>query len=680
MNIKTIQKISCFIICMSFLTYQSSAQLTVNEYNNVGINDPDKETTDSVSLFIHNEILPGSSFNHGIYNKLTYEPPSGSSYSYSENESKTGMTNFLDINTKNEQTAVKNIITSKGKSNKIGLTNSITQKGNDWNNFAIGVENNIVEGVGKIYGIHQNLEHIGTTANKEVMGIKNDFLSEGLANIYGMNNLFQCNQSGNTASIYGLRNEFQDKNNQLNNHKFGVVNVINGRGYKIGFKNYMRATDGGWRGLENDIVSDSHGGIAIENNITSNGWTAIIKNTLTNNSTSDNFFGIDQNLQPSRNHTKSAIGIRNVIGTVGNSGTIYGTQNLLTLSNINRRAGTSFGAYNRVTNSNMDGVSFGTYNEIRVNAHNQFNIAVTGVVTRESGFNTTLGGTQIGVLAECIPNEAEGYAAYFSGHSVNLNGASLLGSDRRFKKEINNLEDASSIIQKLDGTSYKLKSDTNQRSANAEKLHYGFIAQDVKKVLPDLVYEIPYIKSTTDGKINMEDDKYLAINYNGVIPILVEAHKELTAKNEVIIRENKSLKSTLEKTIAAQTEMLETYKALEKKIEILQAQVQAIDNCTDCISESADVLYMSKERITEDRGTLVYPNPATDQVVVETKGIEGEYSIHVIDMQGRILSTTHSEETMNVVKTGHLAAGTYIVRVEQDGELIKNHEIVIQRL
>lgn len=76
--------------------------------------------------------------------------------------------------------------------------------------------------------------------------------------------------------------------------------------------------------------------------------------------------------------------------------------------------------------------------------------------------------------------------------------------------------------------SYTLKPNAGDNGASRSKaaavsagdrhLQYGFIAQEVKEVYPDLVYEDP--------------DGLLSIDYTGFIPILVDAMKDLKAKVE----------------------------------------------------------------------------------------------------------------------------------------------------
>jgi hypothetical protein len=91
-------------------------------------------------------------------------------------------------------------------------------------------------------------------------------------------------------------------------------------------------------------------------------------------------------------------------------------------------------------------------------------------------------------------------------------------SDRRFKENIIPITSALSIVSKLNGYRYtRNDEDTND-------VHVGFVAQEVKAVLPEVV---TYDK----GK-----DIY-AISYGNVTAVLVEAIKDIT-KKEVIKTQN----------------------------------------------------------------------------------------------------------------------------------------------
>jgi hypothetical protein len=85
-------------------------------------------------------------------------------------------------------------------------------------------------------------------------------------------------------------------------------------------------------------------------------------------------------------------------------------------------------------------------------------------------------------------------------------------SDKTLKKDIKPIENALSKIQDLEGVTFTWKDPSITNIVN----DIGFIAQDVKKVLPTLVRE------NENGKLSMR--------HQGIIPILVEAVKELKAE------------------------------------------------------------------------------------------------------------------------------------------------------
>lgn len=118
-----------------------------------------------------------------------------------------------------------------------------------------------------------------------------------------------------------------------------------------------------------------------------------------------------------------------------------------------------------------------------------------------------------------------GYDA--AGNPTNNNtiyaGAFSATSDRRLKKGIKDIDGALDKVLKLRGANYYWN------NGNADKaMQYGFIAQELQEVMPDAV------SSSGDG--------YLAVKYDAVTPVLVEAMKELNDKVETVEDEVDQLK------------------------------------------------------------------------------------------------------------------------------------------
>jgi trimeric autotransporter adhesin len=90
--------------------------------------------------------------------------------------------------------------------------------------------------------------------------------------------------------------------------------------------------------------------------------------------------------------------------------------------------------------------------------------------------------------------------------------SSSSASDGRYKKDIEPLKASLDKVMKLNGVSYKWKMEGNPGSGFSEGRQIGLVAQDVERVLPELVY--------TDSK------GYKSLAYDKLVPVLVEALKE----------------------------------------------------------------------------------------------------------------------------------------------------------
>ncbi len=97
-------------------------------------------------------------------------------------------------------------------------------------------------------------------------------------------------------------------------------------------------------------------------------------------------------------------------------------------------------------------------------------------------------------------------------------------SDERLKKNIEPLkDDCIEKLQKLNPVSYQWKTQTD------DKLHFGFIAQEVEEILPELVSE----------NENKDGTKYKGVAMDDLIPYLVKYYQYLSKKLEMI-KENRS--------------------------------------------------------------------------------------------------------------------------------------------
>ena len=75
------------------------------------------------------------------------------------------------------------------------------------------------------------------------------------------------------------------------------------------------------------------------------------------------------------------------------------------------------------------------------------------------------------------------YAAYFGNRIVVTNEVNVV-SDRRVKKNISDIQDMTSIIKNIEPKTYNLLNEQDQ-----DQKHYGFLAQQVQELIPELVSE-----------------------------------------------------------------------------------------------------------------------------------------------------------------------------------------------
>jgi hypothetical protein len=117
------------------------------------------------------------------------------------------------------------------------------------------------------------------------------------------------------------------------------------------------------------------------------------------------------------------------------------------------------------------------------------------------------------------PSESSGYKLEVAGNlkCTNLQCVSVTQtSDARYKKNIENIGNALDDINKLNPVSYLL---LNQESADRKS--YGFIAQELKDIFPEVVVE------------PSDDNDMYGINYTSIIPLLTKSIQELTKKIEL---------------------------------------------------------------------------------------------------------------------------------------------------
>jgi hypothetical protein len=258
--------------------------------------------------------------------------------------------------------------------------------------------------------------------------------------------------------------------------------------------------------------------------------------------TVDTLYGTwSQALNNSTGSTTSSFGLRGSANNIGggtntNSYGSYGmsitfgtsrTDNQYGMYGFSNNASTatmtnSFGAASRVWNKNgtiinaygmaigdslIPGIGYSTGNIVNgyglyiggIQANNKWSIYSTDA-TAPSYFAGNVG---IGTTIPAFALDVQGQVA--------SNGV-VLTSDAKFKKNLLSISNPLDKVLNLNGLSYEWKTDEYKEKNFPDGRHYGVVAQEIEKVLPEVVI--------TDAK----GEKSVA--YSEIIPVLIEAIKE----------------------------------------------------------------------------------------------------------------------------------------------------------
>lgn len=214
----------------------------------------------------------------------------------------------------------------------------------------------------------------------------------------------------------------------------------------------------------------------------------------------------------------------------------------------------------------------------------------------------------------------------------------LQTSDRRYKTNIKTLDGAMDKVLAMRGTSYDFAADFLPQNFTAGK-QVGFIAQEMKTIMPELVKE--------------DANGMLAINYTGVIPVLVEALKE---QHEVI--EEK------ENRIAA----------LEAQNNELQSRLTRIEAALGITTGR-----QSSNGKTESVSAKVSPNPTSGLVTIDLLNASSAKTIvvNIIDASGRkvVTQTVASGEFNIQFDLSQLPAGVYVAQVMANGKMVSSNKV-----
>ena len=122
-----------------------------------------------------------------------------------------------------------------------------------------------------------------------------------------------------------------------------------------------------------------------------------------------------------------------------------------------------------------------------------------------------------------------------SGEIRATNNVTAFYSDKRLKDIVGPIDNALYKVSKISGVYYTQNKLAESFGYNNYEQQVGVIAQEIQEVLPEAVKFAPFDREIKDGnEVSKSGEEYLTVQYEKLVPLLVEAIKELRLEVELL--------------------------------------------------------------------------------------------------------------------------------------------------
>lgn len=318
------------------------------------------------------------------------------------------------------------------------------------------------------------------------------------------------------------------------------------------------------------------------------------------------------------------------VGGPGSAGSIGGQFTSIT-TNPGANIGVAARGMGGTTNTGINASGNGGTNSFGVYA-----IANSATNSNTAVYATAGGGTEsFAVYGKNTGSSPNHWAGYFQG-DVNINGqafctASAWSSDKRFKKNINEMKNISEKIAKIKSYTYEFKTEEFKEKNFAKGEQFGFIAQELQEEFPQLVIEGP--------------GGYNYVNYIGMIPVLLEAIKEQ-----------------------------------HQQIEELKALVKGSPDNNNLTSKNLSSVILNEAQVIVLEQNV--PNPFAEQTTIGYNLKEGVQKAQILfyNSDGKLINSselkTNAGKAQLNVFASDLSNGVYTYSLVVDGKVIESKRMI----
>lgn len=265
--------------------------------------------------------------------------------------------------------------------------------------------------------------------------------------------------------------------------------------------------------------------------------------------------------------------------------------------------------------------------------------------------------TAYGVYAD-KQSGGNGYALYVNGEAFKTGNGVWTASDERLKTDVRPLQNALALVNALEPAQYQFKQNGKFALLNLPaEPQFGFIAQDVEAVAPDLVKEtdIQFREAVRDGHTEGGfSERYKALNYQMLIPVLTQGMKEQQAELMALRQKNEELEEAMR---AMRNDLADLQARMERKTseEEQKAGVWLHQNTPNPFGADTRIAFQLPKQIQSATLIITAPNGQLLQ----------QYPL------------TNRGEGVITVRAGSLSAGLYYYSLMVDGQLIDTRSMLI---
>jgi hypothetical protein len=234
-------------------------------------------------------------------------------------------------------------------------------------------------------------------------------------------------------------------------------------------------------------------------------------------------------------NTASKVVARDASGNFS-AGTITAALTGNVTGNVSGSSGSCTG--NAATATTASALSSATWQRITGNAVDYGSYGSIGVSGTTSGY----AGISFSGVSGTLMMQAAASGFYYSnstwrvywdgsGNQINTGNVTAYSSDERLKYNVVNIPNALDKVKAINGVTYDWDlEECNKWDFYPPKSDVGVLAQQVQKVCPEAVAFAPFDRDPLDEGKSKSGKEYLTVQYEKLVPLLIEAIKELKAE------------------------------------------------------------------------------------------------------------------------------------------------------